>query len=85
MTDPTPGLETLAIEIDSPLAWAILCNLEPHFKKLDADFNLGNFIILGADGDRWSIWTPEMIGDKFDHIKPSPAQIKFVTLVHKKE
>ncbi len=76
-----PETGILAIEIDSPLTWAIICAIDPHFTELSYDDNVGRFLVLEYLGHRWMIMTPEMVGSTFDHITPSSAKLKFVNLI----
>lgn len=71
-----------AIEINSPAVWNLLGSIDPHFKDLSYDFNVGNFVIFDWDGSRWLIMTPQMVAEEFKHIEPyDKLKVKFVHLV----
>jgi len=63
-----------ALIIDK-LEWDLMVALEPHFSELSFEENKGRYLVLNylpKDEEvptRWSIFTPEMFEQYFDHIE----------------
>lgn len=73
--------KTLAIEINSPEVWELICALDPHTNELSFEENLGSFLAINFEGSRWAIMSPETVGKHFDHLEPAQLKVKTVNLV----
>lgn len=59
-----------ALIIDTPLVWDLMCALDPHFKELSYEENLGSYLVLNFDATaRWAIVTPATFHTYFDNIE----------------
>jgi hypothetical protein len=71
-----------AIEVTDHEVWGILCALQPHLKELDANANIGNFVVVSGGG-LWpgAIMSPATIAVHFDRIEPDGRPIKTVKII----
>lgn len=75
----------IAIEVKNRETWDVLCALQPHFKELDADFNIGNFVVVSSEDPKLegAIMSPDTIREHFDHLTPNDLTLKTVKIVNK--
>lgn len=72
-----------AIEITSIHDWEIICALQPNCKELDAEANIGNFVVVEPDSGKLegAILSPGAVAEHMDHIEPHSQRLKIVTII----